>query len=490
MKKYLLSYPASLKNIFQKIPIFLVSFVLFLALFSPFKTRATIFFDPDISLSFDPNYIISDQELTDYQAMNLSQMEECLRAMGGTLNQEKFEDTDGKIKSGTEIIYRASQEYKINPRFLLVLLQREKGLLTNLNPSTDDYNWATGFTCYDYSQPVSRFRGFAIQIDRAAWRFRYYLEHPWQFEFRAGVETKTLVNWKDRTYAPNYSMIVTPKNLATAALYNYAPHIYDNRLFWKIWHWEIWKNWFSEENNKIPNGSLVRAEGENGVWLIQGGKKRPFHSRTVFLFSYKFSDVKVVDKSDLETYEIGAAMSFPNYSLVQIPSDNIFMLIDNKKHPISEKIFRAIGFRPEEIISVDITDLSSYELSSPISSPYPTGALLQDNASKGVYYVKGNIKYPIVDAEILNTNYPYGHVIKVSPQELAEFEDGEQIKLKDGTLIKTAENPAIYVISEGKRLPIYSEQTFEDLGYLWERVIIVSKEILNMHPEGEMLKIE
>ncbi len=445
---------------------------------------------------FDPDYLISDHDLTNHQSMNLEEIQDFLQRAGGTLGTYSVDDIDGKKKSAAEIIYRASQEYKINPQLLITLIQREKSLVTKKSPTKDDYNWATGFTCYDYSRLVSKFRGFARQVDRAAWRFRYYLEHPWQFQFRVGIETKTLVNSKDSWLVREYGKFIIPKNVATAGLYNYAPHLYDNWLFG-----EIWQKWFAKKDEKIPNGTLVRVENEDGVWLIQNDQRRPFHSKNVFLLSYDFKDVKVISRSDFEAYEIGQPMSFPNYSLVQFcPNTNgleetacsgdIFMLVSDEKRPISEKVFKAIGFRPEEIIKVDESDLSSYKIGSAIISPYPTGALLQNSDSKSVYYVREDIKYPIVDAEILNANFPYSHIIKVSPQELAEFKNGEPIRFRDGTLIKTASNPAVYVISEEKRLPVFSEETFEALGYRWERIIIVSEPILNMHSLGEVLRIE
>lgn len=432
---------------------------------------------------FDPEYIISDNQLTDNQSMTLEQIQRFLEEAGGALGKYRTVDIDGKEKSAAEIIYRAGREYGINPQILIVLLQREKSLITKKSPTKDDYNWATGFTCYDSLSPVPRFRGFARQVDRAAWRFRYYLEHPWQFQFRVGIQTTTLVNWKDRTFTGEYGRFVMPKNMATAGLYNYAPHLYDNWLFWKIW-----QNWFAGGEEKYPEGSLVRIENEKGVWLIQNGQRRPFYSKTVFLLSYKFKDVKTVKTEDLKDYPVGLPMTFPNYSLIQSPS-GIFMLTDNLKRPISEKIFKNIGFHPEEIIPVEEADLALYQLGKPVLSPYPSGALLQNKETNAVYYVKDDVKYPIVDASILQANFPYSHIIKTSSQELTNFTTGDQIKFRDGTLVKAVELPTVYVVSQEKRLPIVSAETFEAMGYQWDSIIEVDESILNAYDLGEVLNI-
>ena len=434
---------------------------------------------------FDPEYIISDHDLTNYQTMTINEVQTFLNEKGGALANYSTVDIDGKMKTAAKIIYRASQEHKINPQHLLTLLQREKSLITKKSPSNDDYNWATGFSCYDYRNPVSRFRGFSTQVDRAAWRFRYYLDHPWQFQFKVGTKGKTLVDWPDKWLVNIHSRYIVAKNAATAGLYTYAPHLYDNWLFWTIW-----QNWFGSDYQKFTDGTLLRIKDEQGVWLIQNDQRRPFYSENVFLLSYKFKNVKVVEKNDLIDYPIGPAMTFPNYSLVKSSLGEIFMLINNKKRPISEKMFRNIGFHPDEIIKVDENDLNTYEQGIPILSPYPNGALLQDNETKAVYYVKENIKYPIIDISILNANFPYNHILKVNPQELSEFIMGDQIKFRDGTLIKTFESPSVYVISQQKRLPIPSAEVFETIGYQWDSIIEVDEFFLNMHDLGEVLKID
>lgn len=424
-------------------------------------------------VSFDPDYIISNYDLTNVQSMTLHEIQSFLENSNGILGSYETYDIDNKKKLASKIIYRASQEYSVNPQVILTLVQKEQTLITKPPQKPSQLDWATGFGAYDGRRPVQRFKGFSIQIDRAAWRLRYFLEHPWEFRYRAG-----------QTYRISWQKVI-PQNSATAALYNYTPHVKGNKLFWKIW-----QKWFAKKEGKFPDGSLLRAHGEPGVWLIQNNKRRPFYSKNVFLLSYNFKDVHVVDKSDIEVYEVGKPMAFPNYSLIRASLGNLFMLADNYKRPISEKIFKAIGFHPEEIIDVEDSDLWAYEDGQPITSPYPNGALLQNNDSYGVYYVKENTKYPIVDVEILNNNFPYNSIIKVNPEELKQFKSGSAIKFRDGTLIKTDDNPTVYVISEKERLPIFSEEIFEILGYRWGDIITTSESILNMHPLGQVLKIE
>jgi len=443
----------------QVIPLILFSLTLNLCFIIPTQAAA----------NFVPNYIISDEELVNYQSMTQEEIYSFLTAQNGALKEYWTKDIDGMIKHAAEIIYGASQRYQINPQVLITLLQKEQTLITRPVKKNTQYEWATGFACYDYTKPVSKFKGFAMQVDRAAWRLRYFLEHPWEFKFRAGQLYK--LSWG----------LLKPQNQATAALYNYTPHYNGNKLFWNIW-----QNWFANKTGIFPDGTLLQVNGEQGIWLIQHGQRRPFKSKNVFLAGYTFKRVIKISKKELEKYPIGPEMTFPNYSLLRSPDKKVYLLIDGvKRHIVSEQIFRKIGFNPEEIINVDNNDLVKYPDGKPITTPYPTGILAQNKDTGAIYYIQEDIKYPIINTVILENNYPGQSPITISSEELNNLNNGEPILLRDGSLIKTLNSPTVYLISRGKKMPIDSEETFKAMGYQWSDVQTVNEAVLNLHPLDE-----
>jgi len=425
---------------------------------------------PILAVSFDPNYLISDHELVNSQSTTKNEVINFLKQKRGALASYFTTDLDNRVKHAGEIIYNAAQRYQINPWVLVTILQKEQTLVTSPVTKNSQYDFATGFACYDNGGTVSRFSGFTLQIDRTAWRLRYFLEHPWEFTYQLGQVYKIS------------GAKVDPQNLATAALYNYTPHLNGNRLFW-----QIWQSWFAKKGS-IPNGTLVRAQGDKGVWLIQNNLRRPFYSKAVFLASYSFGKVETISKQELNKYEIGEPMAFSNYSLLKASSGDIFLLVDGVRRKIySDALFRKIGFRPEEVVAVDSSDLVQYPEGNPITTPYPSGALLRDQISGLVYYVQDNMKYPIIDQAILSTNFPYDNINDVSSSDLNVFNVGEPIKLRNGTLIKTYNSPAVYLISQGKRSPIANVETFEAMGYCWDNILTVNDKVLNLHPLGDVL---
>ena len=130
------------------------------SLFLPFSSQAT---------SFNPNYLISDTEFTDYFSMELGDIQSFLEQ--GYLADYKTEDIDGKTRYTSDIVWRAAQRNGINPKVILVMLQKEQGLITNDSPSQDQIDWALGYGVCDYCShddpEIQRWRGLAKQINSA-----------------------------------------------------------------------------------------------------------------------------------------------------------------------------------------------------------------------------------------------------------------------------------------------------------------------------------
>lgn len=127
------------------------------------------------------------------------------------------ESFDGE--SAAHIIWRAAQDYRINPKVLIVLLQKEQGLVTDTWPNSDlQYRSATGYGCPDHGDCNADYYGFRNQIRNAAELFRYILDHGSRFY---------PVGYNNVLYNPDPgcgSSTVYVANRATAALYQYTPY--------------------------------------------------------------------------------------------------------------------------------------------------------------------------------------------------------------------------------------------------------------------------
>jgi len=428
--------------------------------------------------NFNPNYIISDFEILDYTAMDLKSIEDFLTAKNGYLASYSVTDPDGIIMTAAEIIYDRAVTNKVNPKFLLVLLQKEQSLIEDVSPRQSQLDWATGYGCPDGASCNSRWKGFWKQINSASLQFRDYMDNPHLYTYKQG-ETYTFTN----PYATieRKTSVVTPANSATAALYNYTPHVYNGNYNF----YNIWQRYFTRT---YTDGALLQAEGELGVWFIQNGQKRPFHTRGALTSRFDENKIIIVNKADLDKYEIGAPIKFPNYSLVRSPGGTIFLLVDEKKRGFSDsEAFRKIGYNPEEVMDASWEDINSYTdgLSITATSTYPTGALLQNNKTGGVYLVIEGVKAPIWDGIFLKTKFKYKKIIPVLPAELDSYKTVSPVLFEDGELVKSPNSAAVYLISQGNKKPFISGKDFEDLGYKWENIITISPKVLYLYNLGE-----
>lgn len=440
--------------------------------------------------SFDPNNIISDFEILNYNSMSLKEIRDFLNSKGGFLATYSSPDLNGNMKLAADIIYEIAQKNKISPQFLLVKLQKEQSLVESKSPRQSQLDWAMGYGCPDGGGCNERWRGFYKQVNSASLQFIWYMNGCQEKESSSYIPGLNKCSFRPGgtyTFTNPFSTIkqstniVTIANMATAGLYIYTPHVYNGNFNF----YNIWQRYFTRT---YPNGTLLQAIGEPGVWLIQKGQKRPFTTKGALTTRFDVNKIIPINKSELDKYPTGPAILFPQYSLVRSPMGRIYLLVDSKKRLIeNQEAFRNIGFNPEEVINGSWDDLKHYDDGENItaSSSYATGALLQDNTSGGVFYVEGSTKAPLLDSIFLRTKFKNQTITQVSPKKLEDFTKVEPYKFGDGELITPENSPAVYVIADNLLHVITSAEVFEGLGYKWENIITVPQRILNLYEIGE-----
>lgn len=245
---------------------------------------------------FDPGLIISDPEFFDYQSMSEGDLQNwfnnqpcssrdgapCLRDFTQTTFDRPAAGTGhctayagGTNESAARILAKVAQACRINPKVLIVLLQKEQSLVSS--PSTSGYRFATGWGCPDTAPCDQTQVGFYSQVYKSAWQFRQYTLTPNSWNYRKGINSVR--------YSPNPDCGASDINIqsqATANLYNYTPYqpnaaalanmygsgdecsAYGNRNFWRIYY-----DWFGSPTDRSPMGQMENMQvlpGGIGIW--------------------------------------------------------------------------------------------------------------------------------------------------------------------------------------------------------------------------------
>ncbi|MBI1908098.1 hypothetical protein HYS28_01610 [Candidatus Uhrbacteria bacterium] len=426
------------------------------------------------ALAFNPDYIISDDELTNPFSLDRNQIQAYLER--GYLGDYKTEDYAGVTRYAADIIWRAAQMHGVSPRFLLVLLQKEQSLVEDDEPTQKQLDWAAGYAvCDDCSMDdpaIQRWKGFGKQVNSAAMQFSE--------GYLADIESDGITQGK---YGPDIPVTidgttVVPENAATAALYAYTPHLHGNENFAAIWD-----RWFGAE---YPTGSLLQAVGEPGVYLIEYGYRRPITSRSALLSRFNEDLIIPVSKTTLDNYADGAPISFPNYSLLRDEDGSIFLLVDDSlRHIESMEAFRAVGFSEDEIVDITNEDRETYGEGEPITTATvaPTGTLYQLSTNGTRYFIQDGTRHVITDPAIADARFPGQTPTSVAPVVIEQFREGDALLLPDGYLVKGS-TPVVYVITDGMRRAIASEQVFLAYGWSWDDIVTIDDGTLALHPLG------
>lgn len=127
---------------------------------------------------------------------------------------------DGRLAS--QVIYDTAQKYSINPQVILVLLQKEQGLVTDTWPLSIQYRSAAGYGCPDTAACDSKYYGLINQVDWAAKMYRAILNDSptWYTPYILG---SNFISYNPNRDACGGSTI-NISNRSTQALYNYTPY--------------------------------------------------------------------------------------------------------------------------------------------------------------------------------------------------------------------------------------------------------------------------
>lgn len=318
--------------------------------------------------AFDPGLIISDSVFFDFGTMTVAEIQRFLdsrvsdcRATDPAidcLKNAKFEIPEtpatgpGEVgpcaaipanpqASAAQLIHAIATACGINPRVLIVTLQKEQGLVTSTKPTSYMYRAAMGFGCPDSDPAICGkvFVGLFNQMYRAAKQFRWYGNPEGSFTYWKPGRVISM-RFNPRASCGSKSFLL--KNQATANLYYYTPYTpndaalrnlygtgdscsaYGNRNFWRFFH-----DWFG---SPIGGGYLLKSE-TSGNYLIVNNQRYRVTDPKLLASLEPLGPLGEISQAYLDSFQEVGAMG---HLAIDNASNKRYVLAGGKKYEVTD----------------------------------------------------------------------------------------------------------------------------------------------------------
>ncbi|NMP22537.1 glycosyl hydrolase family 18 protein [Sulfobacillus harzensis] len=233
----------------------------------------------------------------------------------------------------------------------------------------------------------------------------------------------------------------------------------------------------------LTNNTLVRVGTTDPVFLYKDGAL--YHIPSVQIFSglgYAWKDVQSFPS--LKGYTVGLPMvvPFPDGTLIQAEGQNPVYLVENGVlHWITNSsTFLGMGYNWSEITKVPSIQ-TNWPTGSPISSPFtylPDGTLFRIGNTNPVYVINNGQIQHIASVSVFDAmGYSWSEVKSLST--MPSLPQGPALTsptavMANGTLWRVGNTNPVYVYEDGELRHIPSLSMFNDLGFQMSQVRSVS----------------
>ncbi len=438
---------------------------------------------------FDPGLIISDSVFYDFGTMTAAEIQRFLESKvpvckandgGPTCLRDYVMDTpekageDGKCspmpaksnQKASNIIYDIARACGINPRVLIVFLQKEQGLIQATNPTAYMYKAAMGYGCPDSDPAICGkvHTGLFNQLYKGAGQLQWYGDPRGSYTYLKVGRTANIL------YNPSSSCGKKPvmiKSIATTALYYYTPYTpndaalknlygtgdscsaYGNRNFWRFY-----TDWFG---NTIGGGFLLKGEGAD-VYLIVDNNKYLISDPDLINALKPLGPLGTISQDYLNTFK-----SMGNLSRIVKSATNQYYFVDASTKFAFSSCQQATTFGLDCAQAVQLT---GSQLAALADGPAMTELVTGDDGT-GQYLISQGVKRQILDSNSLAANgisAPLTASTKISAYKYLPW--GKPI-IAERTIFKNSNTGQLGVYIGGQYFAI-DEATAKDVNFtIW-----------------------
>ncbi len=472
--------------------------------------------DTAIDPAFNPNKLIEDNVFADTQTFGgPAGVQKFLEVQGSilantspeflqklqepniTILKQALDDphpTSDYLRSAAEIIWDAAQASGLNPQVILVTLNKEQSLITGLQNASPDkiqrsLDYAMGFGCPDSGGCQDIFKGFYFQLfgnlDPQGNRYLGATKSLMKSYSTPGGrgpavngtaakvgDTITLDNTQGSPYNCPAQQTITLSNQATAALYRYTPHVCNgNYNFWKFFN-----TWF-----RYPNGTILKVSGDVNIYIIQNGSKLKLLPFVATARGLNMASAVTASPTEITTYPDGGLLGLVDNTIISV-NGKFYVFLSDQKRPASEFVIKQRGLTPSSAVVVSDVDAANFP-DGPALTP-SDGSIIRGQKNLAVYLVEnGTLK---LFSGFTFSQHQAAKFMKIIPDsEIDSYPKLGFVAPFSGTLIKSGNAAAVFLMESGLKRPLSSE-LFKNRGFSFKNVVVLSSEEIDSYPPGNL----
>ena len=475
--------------------------------------------------AFDPNLLISDERFVDTGTLGGAEgIQKFLESKGSVLanTSPNFlvklrEPVDvtlkkglpdprpelGRLRTAAELIFDAATSAGLNPQVVLTTLQKEQTLITG-QFLTDQalqrgLDRALGFGCPDSGVCGEIFLGFYHQLfgnfDAEGNR---YIGMPASlarsFYFEVGgvrVGRGPMVDATGNAYG-NGSRIRTsqrgdtivventqgPPNSAPATQGVTLSNFATTALFRYTPHvyngnYNFWK--FFNEWFRYPNGTLITL-GDGKIFVIDEGLRRPISGFVIVERGLNPGNTITVSSLELNEFSFGEVMPPVDGTLIGDAAGRVFLIELGQRKLLSSFVAVQRKLNLATATALPDDEMQSYK-DGGVALP-EEGTLVKSRDNPAVYIITNNQKRLLSAFVFKQRGFKFVDVLVAEPGELDTYPPGPLMSPLDGTLIKANEEPLVYHVGNGLLEPL-TYFVFKQRAFNFKNVVLVPKNELS-----------
>ncbi|MAF13367.1 MAG: hypothetical protein CMI53_00535 [Parcubacteria group bacterium] len=240
---------------------------------------------------------------------------------------------------------------------------------------------------------------------------------------------------------------------------------------------------------KTIANKLVRSKRSGEHFLIKNNIRHSADDTDILTANgYAEEEAEVIDDDELESYELGDDLSYPDGTVVEagnktyVISNGVKRLLANNRAkdgiPWARQITKQLKLGKLEAITSGPAVESEDEITD--------NTLVKVDGDSAVWRIRGGKRQVFNHVRIFNLHrLDIAKVKTITPEKLQKFTWSPPVEFPDGSLVKIPTDPKVYLLKNGIRHWIETEGDLKGLGHKFSDIVDMSPTEIVNYPAGD-----